>query len=407
MDELLRETTIFQGESISLTDEELVPISDIFAKRNINLECINQQEHLVTFPQQYVGYLSLPKRKITILPKNKGITLEHILRIYYFLICPDNADFDDSLFDINSKNGNSLDISKLFLSELDSLRKKGLSVDYKINNGNLKQMRGKVDFIKTTFNKDIGCDEPFSCTYSDLTKDNNLNRILKAALYKIQSSCSLNSNNRLLKMFEGVSNKYSLDQLNITKKTSYCKRAASLAIIILQDLSVSELSNGSFGENLLVNFDLLFERFVQNILLYHSGDYNFAKWDNEEDFAYYTAKNGMEQFKTYKPDLLYAVDEKSKPITAQVILDMKNKTSSPFSNDDIYQMLFYATQLHSKRIILCYPSSSILPISKLNFIENVFPVKYIFAAYLNIAGNSSFEFKQNIQKFIDDVRNLI
>lgn len=67
--------------------------------------------------------------------------------------------------------------------------------------------------------------------------------------------------------------------------------------------------------------------------------------------------NNGDYAKSYIPDMLYMYQDKKVPASAFCILDMKNKTSKPFSNADVYQMFFYANQLHSKRVILCYPSS--------------------------------------------------
>ena len=86
---------------------------------------------------------------------------------------------------------------------------------------------------------------------------------------------------------------------------------------------------------------------------------------------------------------------------------MKNKTSKPFSNADVYQMFFYANQLHSKRVILCYPSSVEQDNATLKFDNENFSLKKIYGVYINIAGNTSNDFKRNIFNFIDRIKNLI
>ena len=70
-------------------------------------------------------------------------------------------------------------------------------------------------------------------------------------------------------------------------------------------------------------------------------------------------------------------------------------------------MFFYANQLNSKKIILCYPSGENVSNAVLKFDNDAFSVKKIYATYINIAGETSKDFKENIYSFIEKVRCLL
>lgn len=86
---------------------------------------------------------------------------------------------------------------------------------------------------------------------------------------------------------------------------------------------------------------------------------------------------------------------------------MKNKLSNPFSNSDVYQMFFYSNQLHSKKVILCYPSCEDRDNAILNFDNESFKIQKIYACFVTLTGNSSIEFKRNIISFIEKVLSVL
>ena len=147
--------------------------------------------------------------------------------------------------------------------------------------------------------------------------------------------------------------------------------------------------------------------FIKKILVTYSGDYNFTYWESEKQYAVCSGADYDDYFKSYIPDMLYLYQENEMPISAFGILDMKNKTSKPFSNADVYQMFFYANELHSKRVILCYPAGREQQNAVLKFNNEDFSLKQIHGVYINIAGDTSKEFKENINMFIDKIKALM
>lgn len=401
----MNEIHIPQGGSIRLEQDELSVIISTLKILGIDTSCVDLVQGIVSFPQSYIGYISLPSRKIIIDPKHDGVSFKHIMRIFYFLYSSDSSDLDEPIYDIES--GSSYDIVNSFFRELEIVIKKGLPVEYKSKQDTLQYLRGNIDLVSTHLNLKLRKKEIFSCEYDDLSYDVPINQVLYKALLKTTYMVDHGKGTMLKRNFRDVSDVLIVPEtIQLNTNTKYCKKALTLAYMILNDLSISDYGNSSYGQNLLINFDRVFEEFIKKILTVYSDDHNFTYWEEEKRYALCKV-NGGDFFKSYIPDMLYSYQDQSYPNTAYCILDMKNKTSKPFSNADVYQMFFYANQLKSKKVILCYPSSHNIENAVLKFENEDFLIKKIFATYINIAGETAQEFKNNIFAFIDNVKNLL
>lgn len=401
----MNEIHIPQGGSLRLEQDEISILSSTFKNIGVDISCIDFNQGIVSFPQAYVGYISLPDRKIIINPKHEGVTFKHILRIYYFLYTSDSSDLDEPIYDVDA--GNSYDIIQNFVRELEIVTKKGLPVEYRNREDTLQYLRGNINLVNTTLNVKLGKKEIFDCEYDELSHDVPINQVLYKALIKAAQMVDLGTGSLLNKSFHDVTEVCEVPQnIQLNTNTKYCKKVLTLAYMILNDLSISDYGNSTYGQNLLINFDRVFEEFIKKILTIYSGDYNFTYWDDEKTYALCKTYDS-EFFKSYIPDMLYGYLDKSYPNTAYCILDMKNKTSKPFSNADVYQMFFYANQLKSKKIILCYPASDNISNALLKFENEDFPIRKIYAVYINIAGDTSRDFKNNVYSFIEKVKSLL
>ena len=396
---------ILQGSVLRLLDGEKEFLLKAFEPRGISTGCIDFQQNIVSFPQAYVGYINLPTRRIMIDPKHNGVNLRHIIRIYYFLYSSDSSDLDDPIYDVDS--GGTFDIIELFISELDKVAKKGLPVEYREGRENLQYLRGNINVVQTMMNKQLGRRDIFDCSFDELSRDITINQVLYKAYNKAIRIMDMEKASLLNRDFGDISDIYQVPQITLNTNTMYCKKALTLAYMILNDLSVSDYGNQAYGQNFLVNFDRLFEDFIKKILVTYSGDYNFTYWESEKQYAVCSGADYDDYFKSYIPDMLYLYQENEMPISAFGILDMKNKTSKPFSNADVYQMFFYANELHSKRVILCYPAGREQQNAVLKFNNEDFSLKQIHGVYINIAGDTSKEFKENINMFIDKIKALM
>lgn len=181
----------------------------------------------------------------------------------------------------------------------------------------------------------------------------------------------------------------------------------TLAIVIIESLSITGNEGQFFGESFLINFDDLFEKFIQKVLIEYSEDHLFSVWDNPHFYGEYNNSIVGIAKKTYQPDLLYNYRKNYMGEFCSCILDMKNKTSAPFSSADVYQMIFYSTMLKSPKVILCYPASEYKETTVLNLFNDQIELNKINAIYMNLNGNSANEFKENIKKFINEIFSII
>lgn len=394
---------ISQGDAMLLSEDEIEYISNSFEAHNIGLGCIDFRQNIVIFPQGYVGYLSLPTRKIIIDSKHEGVDLRHILRIYYFMYTSDVMDIDDPIYDL--ENSTMFDVIPLFLSELNNVVKKGLPVEYRDQEDDLEFLRGNLNPSRTLYNMALRKREIFNCAFDTLSKDIAINQILYKAYKKVKNITDGDISYNYDGYFGDVSDIKEIPEISLNTNTQYCKKALALANIILNDLSISDYGNDGYGQNLMINFDRLFEDFVKKILVYYSGDFGFTYWNEDRPYAISTSTDA-EYNRSYLPDLLYDFKDGREPIAA-CILDMKNKTKAPFTNADVYQMFFYANQLKSKKVVLCYPSVVNQDNAHLKFNNEKLFLKRIDAVYINIAGETSKDFKNNINEFISKVKQLV
>jgi len=397
-------TTVEQGALLRLYPEELEPIKTILSKKGMSWSCLDSQQLILKFPQQYVGYIGLPNRKIIIKPKHNGITISHILRVYYFLYSAEHTDLDTPMYDIES--GNDINLVAMYIQELLAIVHRGLPVEYREITDNLGFIRGNLNVIPTSLNIKCRKHDSFNCTYDDLTRDIGINRLLLAAAKKIETYNNSSDVAYIIRQFGTVDYNRAPEKVTFTKNTAYCKKAVSLAYMILNDLTLSTEGETSSGESLLINFDKVYEDFIKKILMEYSTIGKFTYWSNERVYAFCSSSEVYFE-RSYIPDLLYDYKESSEKSTARAILDMKNKISLPFHNPDVYQMAFYGQMLNCKKIILCYPSSENSKSKALRFTNEKFFLQKLYAAYINLAGNSAKEFKENIFSFVYRVECLL
>lgn len=400
----MQSLTLDQGGLLSLYPHEIPVIQGILSKRGMSWDCLDTKQGIIKLPQQYIGYIGLPDRKIIIKPKHPGITISHILRVYFFLYSAQYSDLDTPMYDVET--GNDVNLIAMFIKEMMSVVHKGLPVEYSEKEEDLSFIKGNLQVVPTSLNIMMRRRDAFRCVYDDLTRDIPINRLLLAAAKKIESHVQNSDIAYIIRQFGNVDYTNIPDDVGFNKNTAYCKKAVSLAYMILNDLTLSTEGESSSGESLLINFDRVFEDFIKKVLMEYSNLGKFSYWTSSKSFAF--CHQGEEYFeRSYLPDLLYDYVDKNGRQTARAILDMKNKTSLPFHNDDIYQMAFYGQMLSCKKIILCYPGNENRSNTALRFNDEKFFLHKIYGSYMNLAGNSAKEFKDNIASFVYRVECLL
>lgn len=395
---------IEQGGLLDLSSDEVPILQGILSKKKMSWDCLDLRQGILKMPQQYVGYIDLPNRKIVIKPKHPGITISHILRIYFFLYSAQYSDLDTPMYDVES--GNDVNLIAMFIQEMLSVVRKGIPVEYDEKDEELGYVKGKLRVVPTLINIMLHRKEAFRCSFDDLTRSIPINRLLLAATRKIEKYVQSPDIAYITRQFGDVDCKDVPEKVAINKNTAYCMKAISLAYMILDDLTLSVDGDGAYGESLLINFDKVFEDFIKKVLMEYSTLGKFSYWTASRNYAFFQQEDDLIE-RSYLPDLLYDYSERDGKQSARAILDMKNKTSQPFQNEDVYQMAFYGQMLSCKKIILCYPSSEEKETIALRFRDEKFSLSRIYGAYMNISGNTAKEFKQNIASFLYRIECLL
>ena len=400
----MQSITVDQGGMLNLYPHEIPVIQNILSKRGMSWDCLDAAQGIIKLPQQYVGYIGLPDRKIIIRPKHPGITISHILRVYFFLYSAQYSDLDTPMYDVEA--GNDINLVAMFIQEMMSVVHRGLPVEYEEKEEELSYIKGTLRTVPTSLNIMLYKREAFRCVYDDLTRDIPINRVLLAAAKKIESPIQNSDVAYIVRQFGNVDYTVVPNSVNFNKNSTYCKKAVSLAYMILNDLTLSTEGESSSGESLLINFDRVFEDFIKKVLMEYSSLGKFTYWTAPKNFAF--CQQDEERFeRSYLPDLLYDYVDRNGRQSARAILDMKNKTSAPFHNEDVYQMAFYGQMLSCKKIILCYPCNYERTNVALRFVDEHFFLHKLYGAYMNLAGNTAKEFKENIASFVYRIECLL
>src|SRR5699024_12262501 len=100
-----------------------------------------------------------------------------------------------------------------------------------------------------------------------------------------------------------VSNKKYIELYNISNI-----KIAMEASIIIDSLYYDDISGSTGGESFLINFDTLFEQFIQKVLIHETNQRDFSKWTEpnilgKEYLNGFVIKEGK-----YNPDLMYRLN---------------------------------------------------------------------------------------------------
>lgn len=401
---------ILQGQPFLFEPEERTILDDLFARIGINIaDGLEIVSNVCQLPPRKVGVIRLPTRTVIVEPRHQGVTLKHVLRMYYFVgnsFSFDNPnspdyDLDNDLYDI--------DLSTPFVRELKNVVRKGVPSNYIEVSKELSYVKGRIDPLKTEFNLIKGKINPIAVLFEELTIDNKLNKILAAALWKLRpkiwekSPADFAFLAASLPYCGAEEGKNYLDEIVLNRNNNYCRKALDLARMILKELYFSDAGNRSKGEAFLIDYDLLFEEFVRAAL--KNRDAKFSNWSSFRQFASFQ-DGSREVSRSYKPDILYELSEGIRP-TAAAIIDAKNKMPDIFSNSDIYQMLFYANMLEARKRILVYPSLETKPAIRLKVANANDEEITIYAVFINVASAKASLFAKDITDFCDLMIDIV
>jgi 5-methylcytosine-specific restriction enzyme subunit McrC len=202
----------------------------------------------------------------------------------------------------------------------------------------------------------------FSCNFDEFLIDNPLNRVIKAALLKIQERSKNEENKkRSFNLYslmheikdETISPSYK-SKMHFNRLNEQFKDIIEFSFLILFGSTYS--AEGGFHQYYALVFDmnLVFERYVTKLLRTSLPDYTFDYQNNLHLASEYLPS--LHYSRTQKrviPDIIGKENEK--PIA---IIDTKykpNLSNGFISNADFYQMISYSIANESDTSILLYP----------------------------------------------------
>ena len=240
-----------------------------------------------------------------------------------------------------------------FLTEVEHLTHAGLAKRYRVTEGNLNKLKGRIQFTKHVRRNLLHRERMFTA-HEVYDRDNAFNRILKCALDVVKNLAirrSLGSRaDASLLWFEQVTNTSinanTFGRLRFDRNTERYRRALQLARLII--LNYSPDLRGGHEHVIAILFDMnkLFERFI--LVQLHRAVPQFAS--HHLRVAGQVTKRFWSS-KTIRPDIVASFGD------VRVILDTKWKvpTDGQPADGDLKQMYAYNLQLGGHRSVLIYP----------------------------------------------------
>lgn len=395
--------------------DEMKFFEDFLEKKGIVWKSEHKEASVISLSKSLTGYIKTPRRTINIEPKYKEINLSHILRLYNYVYSYNDSQ-DDELLDVNEST-QSQQIVNSFIRKLRENISIGILQDYYPTKQHMKFLKGNVDYVSTFINSVELKRNPVKTNVYTLSPNVDINRLITGALQLISKS----GQNRfeaveLLDYFrtvEPVKENASdfLSRIHFNSKNIRYKKVASEAAMIIDSLYYDDFGGNVGGESFLINFDILFEKFVQKVLTELPEEREFYIWKEKKIFGV-EYLNGFPLSKNeYKPDILYKFkpedEERDYQPSAVAVIDVKNKAHGVFKNADIYQILVYNQLLYAKKSVLIYPSFFYKEPTVFTIDNERIPVPEVNSVFIDIAAPNAESFKSSIQNLIEDLYEIL
>lgn len=364
----MRTKTVFENSSVELSEPEAEKAKALVEANPFLPFRVNGSA--LVFNEYTVGELRLGDLCINIKPRNEAFCLQDYFQIIQFLEHPLLSEVEGFGFDTGNRMFNLHDISNQFCFFCDKLLQFGLTGSYAKETNFDRRVSGEIIFSE--FRSQLIPHHGLPIENTFFTLDVAANRIVRAALNKllgIEEEGINGEKYQLLRDFDQISD-WSYDEEEVEKiiadhisANPFYLPVLELAKKILFRLQL-EYKNGDIEWlAFLENSNSIFEKYIRTVL-----DQNLpevvSKWDQPKPFAYLEsdARSGK---KAYSPDILLNYNQKDS--TALLVLDVKNKRYEPsemsslnelISSADLYQVMFYCSQLKTKLGGLIYPSTS-------------------------------------------------
>lgn len=400
---------------INVFPDEIEFFAKFLEKKGISWRQEQKEASVIALSKSLTGYIKTPRRIINIEPKYREINIAHILRLYNYVYSYRDVQ-DDELLDINKSN-QSQNIVNSFLKKLQENISIGILQDYFPFEQNTKYLKGNVDYVSTYKNIMKLRRYPVKTEVYTLSPNVDVNRLIVGALQIISKSGENSSEaielldyfNNVVPISENASE--FLQSIHFNSKNIRYKKVASDAAMIIDSLYYDGVRGNVGGESFLINFDILFEKFVRKILLEETNERNFSVWKEPKLFGKEYLKGFVLSSRFYQPDILYKFnpedEERDYKPTAEAVVDVKNKANGVFKNADIYQVMLYNQLLYAKKSILIYPSFFYKPSTIFTIENDSLPVPEIHSVFIDIASPDAETFKGSISNLIENIYEIL
>ncbi len=265
-------------------------------------------------------------------------------------------------------------LTRLLVMNLHQLMQRGLEHSYVTVEETLPVMRGRWQ-LERQLTRRPHVRHLFDVVYDEFSSDTPLNRVFRFVVGRLLLiTQDVNNRRLLLDIHEWLAGVYNpgdisqpdLDRVHFTRLNEHLRPAFNLARLFIEN-STFQLSSGQRHTFAFV-FDMnrLFEEFVYRFVAQYQKRILPQGWGDvriraqSQGKTTYLAERLPEHREVFRlcPDLLFE-GPFNKPI---LILDTKykqleaNRRQLNVSEDDVYQMLAYATRLECPKTLILYPA---------------------------------------------------
>lgn len=368
----------YQAEYACLPLEDFAKLEDFIRKGVLEDESENILQFLklgyrkgigpIISVHNYVGLIQLKSGyQIEILPKislggvddkDGTLTKRIFIRMLKSMLDVSGKMYQDASLQMEQMPLCEIFIS-LYLQEMDTLLRRGLKSAYIRREENLHYFKGKL-LVSEHLRQNIAHEERFYTEYEEYHINRPENRILKAALLKLQriseSAQNLKKIRQQLMAFEQVeaSVHYQKDfeRVVIDRSTKTYEVLMRWSYVFLLDKSFTSFSGEVTAKTLLFPMERVFEAYMAKEI---RREFSQAEWEvSIQDTGHYLFD--MPQKFALKPDLVVEGKDGRK-----IIMDTKwkrlNGTGRNYgiAQGDMYQMYAYAKKYKANEVWLLYP----------------------------------------------------
>lgn len=250
----------------------------------------------------------------------------------------------------------------LFLTDLETIMGSSFHHEYVNRTDEIGHIKGKLNYREQILKLPSEL-HTFSCCYDEFSIDNPLNRLIKAALQKIQTISKNEDNKKRAFNFytlmceitdEVISPSY-MSKLHFNRLNENLKGIVEFSFLILFGSTYSAEEGSQQYYALIFDMNLVFEKYVTKLLRNTLQEYIFDyQHDLHLSSEYHPTIEYYRNKKRVIPDII--VNKSGKSLA---IIDTKYKpdlANGFISNADFYQMMAYGVANESDKALLLYPN---------------------------------------------------